>query len=405
MVLMNLYNNALLARHPLLRPLADNVRLSRPAVRIWADASGKGYGGHLGPADQPIATFQQELLTSLPSPDGKTPFELHTKLVNCVHEAAALYLSLVHFRPLLRGAKIVAHTDNNTVFAAFGKRGTKGTKGLRDILAIVDAVREIVRADDMNLEVKFIEGKKNGLADALSRFVPSKSTKYPGIIKLLRKTRVQGSKAAKELIKKIAAASLVHKYEQDEETSDPSAQDKLDQKPPSSEAVTVDTSSWKLVEQDLSPTEMTVHVPPMSVSNGVGGTPNTDGFDQAELPTETSPDDFNALFLAMEKSKASKAKKARVRVRATRTAKIRAVKPVVAKGGKVKEAKEEAVMTPSKQEEATAMATSTKETKPTKTISDTSGPALIEAAQDLIKQAQELVKAAKKLVKAAGKKK
>jgi hypothetical protein len=353
MVLMNLYNNVLLARHQLLRPLADNVRLPRPAVKIWADASGKGYGAHLGPADQPIATFQQELLTSLPSPDGKTPFELHTKLVNRVHEAAALYLGLVHFRPLLRGAKIVAHTDNNTVFAAFGKRGTKGTKGLRDILAIVDAVREIVRADDTNLEVKFIEGKKNGLADALSRFVPRKSTKYPGIIKILSKGRVQGSKAAKELIKKIAAASLAHKYAQDEETSNSSAQDKLDQKPPSSEAVTVDTSSWKLVEQEFSPTEMTVHAPPMSVSNDVGEIPDTDGLEEAELPTETSPDDFNALFRAMGRSKAAKTKAGRIRRR---------------------------------------------------TIS-TSGYVLIEAAEVMIKQAQELVKAAEKLVKAAGKQK
>jgi hypothetical protein len=405
MVLMNLYNNALLARHPLLRPLADNVRLPRPAVRIWADASGKGYGAHLGPADQPIATFQQKLLTSLPSPDGKTPFELHTKLVNCVHEAAALYLGLVHFRPLLRGAKIVAHTDNNTVFAAFGKRGTKGTKGLRDILAIVDAVKEIVRADDMNLEVKFIEGKNNGLADALSRFAKSSSNKYPGIIKFLMKNRVNGSKAADELIKKIAAASSVHQYPQDEAISNTIPQDELDQELPSTEAGTGAISSWELVKDDFSSSEMTIHVLPVSAQSIINELSETDGFEQAELPTETTPDDFNALFLAMEKSKAAKAKKVRARGRATKTTKVKALKPVVAMGGQVKEAEAGAMMTPSKEEEATAMATSTKETKMTKALSATSGPALIEAAQELIKQAQEFVKAAKKLVKAAGKKK
>ena len=207
---LNLYNNALLARHPLLRSLGTNAAFIRPAVKIWSDSSLKGYGAHLGPADQPIATFQQKRLTSLPPPKGKKRLELQTNHVH-VHEAAALYLSLDHFRPLLRGATIVAHTDNTVVLAAFGGKGTRETKGLEDISAIVDAVKTLVRTDDIDLEVRLVKGKNNRLADALSRFPRNNSIEYPEIIKSMREHRLEGSKAAKELSKKIAAVNLMHK--------------------------------------------------------------------------------------------------------------------------------------------------------------------------------------------------
>jgi hypothetical protein len=409
MVLMNLYNNALLARHPLLRPLADNVRLPRPAVRIWADASGKGYGAHLGPAEQPIALFQQERLTTLPSPDGEKPFELQTDHVY-VHEAVAVYLSLDHFRPLLRGATVVAYTDNMIVEAAFRKIRPRGLK--EDVLAIVDAVKRLVTAEEIDLEVKLVEGKYNGLADALSRFAPSDSPKYPDIIKSLRKNHLEGSETAVTLIEKIAAASLIHQYAQDEGKSDSVPQNKLDQKLSTMGTGTSDASSWEAVEEDVPPTEMMRAMPTTSDPSDVNEIPDTDGFEQAELPTVPPPAGSDPLFRAMSKVQVAKDKKVKVKVRAIKTAKVKAVKPVVANGGKVKEAKEEAVMTPSKEEEASPMTTSTKETKTPKTLSNTSGPALIEAAESLIKQAQELVKAAqelvkaaKKLVKAAGKKK
>ena len=366
------------------------------------DASGKGYGGHLGPADQPIALFQQKRLSSLPSPVGQKRLDIQTDLVY-VREAAALYLSRHHFRPLLRGATVVAHTDNSSVFEAFRNEGSRAAH--RAIWTIVDAVRILVGADDISLEVKLVKGKKNRLADALSRFARSDSAKYPEIIMSMREDRLEGSNTARELIKKIAAASLIYKNAQDEEISNTAVQDKPDQEPPPMETVTGDTSTWELVEKEISPTEMTVHVLPVSAQSDVSGTSHTDRSEQAELPTETAPDDFDPLFRAMDNLLAAKDKKAKVRVRAIKTAKVKAVKPVVAKDGKVEEAKAEAVMTPCKEEEAIPMATSTKETKTTKTIPDTSGPALIEAAENLIKQAQELVKAAKKLVKAAGKKK
>jgi len=127
------------------------------------DASGKGYGGHLGPADQPIALFQQKRLSSLPSPVGQKRLDIQTDLVY-VREAAALYLSRHHFRPLLRGATVVAHTDNSSVFEAFRNGGSRAAH--RAIWTIVDAVRILVGADDISLEVKLVKGKKNRLADA-----------------------------------------------------------------------------------------------------------------------------------------------------------------------------------------------------------------------------------------------
>jgi hypothetical protein len=408
MVLMNLYNNALLARHPLLRPLVNNAALTRPAVRIWADASGKGYGAHLGPAEQPIATFQHERLTTLPSPDGETPLKLQADHVH-VHEAVALYLSLDHFRPFLRGATVVAYTDNMLVAAAFRKIRPRGTK--EDLLAVVDAVKRLSDAHDIDLDVKLVEGKHNVLADALSRFASSDSPKYPAIIKSLRENHVEGSETAIKLIGKIVAAGMVHKYTQEEEIAVSIPPNTPDQAP-SMETVTGDTSSWEAVEEVASLTGMTALVSPMSTIIDVEEKSNEDGSTElTELQPETPSDDFNELVLAMEKSKAAKAKKVRGRGRAIKAAKVKAVKPVVKKvraSKKAKEVKEEAVLTPSKDVEASPKDVPTKESKATKTTkmsSDTSGLALIEAAENLIKQAQELVKAAKKLVKAAGKKK
>jgi hypothetical protein len=348
---MNLYNNVLLARHPLLQPLVNKAKPPRPAVRLWADASMKGYGAHLGPADQPIATFQQKRLTSLPWPEGKTPLKLETDYTH-VHEAAAIYLSLDHFRPLVRGAAIVAHTDNTVVLSAFSKRETKEPKGLNDIWAIVDAVDILIRMEDINLEVRLVEGKNNRLADALSRFAGSGDPRYPEAIKFMRRDRVEASKAADELIERIAVASLAHKYEPDEETPLLVPQNTPNQAP-RMERATGDTASSELVTDDVLSTGIAVHVPPTSALNDVRVTPSMDRFDQAKLSTETPPDDFNALFRAMERSETAKAKVGRIRRRAI----------------------------------------------------NTSGGALIEAAEVMIKQAQELVKAAEKLVKAAGKKK
>jgi hypothetical protein len=401
---MNLYNNVLLARHPLLQPLVNKAKPPRPAVRLWADASMKGYGAHLGPADQPIATFQQRRLTSLPWPEGKTPLKLETDYAH-VHEAAAIYLSLDHFRPLVRGAAIVAHTDNTVVLSAFSKRETKEPKGLNDIWAIVDAVDILIRMEDINLEVRLVEGKNNRLADALSRFAGSGDPRYPEAIKSMRKDRVEASKAAEELIERIAVASLAHKYEPDEETPLLVPQNTPNQAP-RMERATGDTASSELVTDDVLSTGIAVHVPPMSALNDVGETSGTDGFDEATLPTETPRDDFKALFRAMQRSKAAKAKKAYARRRAINTARFKAVKDVVKRGRMSKgarEVKEEAVSTQDKDVDAASKDTPA-ETQTTKTLSNTSGLALTEAAQELIKQAQELVKAAEKLVQAAGQK-
>jgi hypothetical protein len=96
-----------------------------------------------------------------------------------VHEAAAILLSLQHWQPLLQGARIEAHTDNEIVHMAFGD---KRPKGPQKALAIVDAIEEFVKLAGMELKVNLTEGKDNRLADALSRMaIP----RYSGYVKSL----------------------------------------------------------------------------------------------------------------------------------------------------------------------------------------------------------------------------
>jgi hypothetical protein len=63
MAVINFYSNLLLSHHPLLRNLANNApssKLFRLSFRLWTEASGKGYGAHLGSAYLPIALYQRK---------------------------------------------------------------------------------------------------------------------------------------------------------------------------------------------------------------------------------------------------------------------------------------------------------------------------------------------------------
>jgi len=206
---------------------------------------------------------------------------------------------------------------------------------------------------DVQLEVRLVKAKDNRLADALSRLAPGNHPAFTSEIKTLLMDGREARQEGETMIKKITAASLVHKYTQDEETAHLVPLNTPDQESSRNEMDTGETTSWELAEEVVSPTGSAVHVPSMSARSDIDGTPNMDGFEQTELPTETPRNDFNALFRAMERSKAAKAKVGGIRRRAINI--------------------------------------------PERT--------LIEAAETMIKQAQELVKAAEKLVKAAGKKK
>jgi hypothetical protein len=226
---MSIYNNSLLARHPFLQPLASGSKVARPSFELWTDASNKGYGAHLGSADLPIALYQQERMPStiLPaigrrrSTKRLNPITLASRYP-AAHEAAALFLSLAHWKPLLKGAVVVAHTDNTTISAAFGRNGTRVTVGREDTLKVVKAVKEWAKWRNVLLKVKLVKARDNRLADALSRLAPSNHPAYTSEIKTLVMDGEEARQEGETMIKKITAASLVHKYAQDEETRSPS---------------------------------------------------------------------------------------------------------------------------------------------------------------------------------------
>jgi hypothetical protein len=327
---------------------------------------------------------------------------------------------------------VVAHTDNTTISAAFGRNGTRVTVGREDTLKVVKAVKEWAKWRNVLLKVKLVKARDNRLADALSRLAPSNHPAYTSEIKTLVIDGMEARQEGETMIKKITAAGLVYKYALDEETAHLVPLDTPKQESSPIETNTGDTTSWQLVDEIVSPTGNTLHVPSMSAQSDIDEAPNMDGFEQAELPTEVPRDDFNALFRAMQRSQAANAKKPWVRRQANKTARVRAVKPLaksgrkpwvrrqanktarfkavkdVMKSGRMskdgQEVNAEAVSTQDKDVDAASKDTPA-ETQTTENLSNTSGPALIEAAQALIKQAQELVKVAEKLVQAAGQKK
>lgn len=140
---------------------------------------------------------------------------------------------------------------------------------------------------------------------------------YPEGLKFMREPRVEGSEEAVQLIEKITAASSIYEYAHNEEITALSCKIKPDQESIPIEAVTDETSSWDFAEEVVSPTEMTA--PPISAQSDITETSNIHGFDQAELPTETTPDDFKALFRAIDQNKAAKAKAARIKGRTINT--------------------------------------------------------------------------------------
>lgn len=173
---MNFYSNLLLSHHPLLHPSAKSLKGFRPLVKLWADASGQGYGGHLGSADLPIALYQHQRTQSIDilSTTGLNTISLSSDIA--MHEAAALYLSLDHWKALLRGTAVQAHTDNSIVSLAFGSKVSKGPK---DCLTIVDAIKELAETEDIQLDVNWVVGKNNRLADVLSRPTRVGDPQYP----------------------------------------------------------------------------------------------------------------------------------------------------------------------------------------------------------------------------------
>ncbi|WRT67800.1 uncharacterized protein IL334_004774 [Kwoniella shivajii] len=78
---------------------------------VWSDASGKGYGGHLGPQSRPLDVWQ-EAHPYLSNGKGSTEYV----------EAKAVLLSLNKWKNVLKGKKVWCYVDNYQVYQTLNKR-------------------------------------------------------------------------------------------------------------------------------------------------------------------------------------------------------------------------------------------------------------------------------------------
>ena len=120
-----------------------------PQSLLFTDASTEGWGAHLG-----------KLTTSgLWSSEDK---KLHINVL----EMKAVLLALKTFGPSLQGKKLGLMSDNSSVVAYLNKQG--GTKSAE----LCRATREVIHLAEfhaISLRANYIPGKKNILADSLSR--------------------------------------------------------------------------------------------------------------------------------------------------------------------------------------------------------------------------------------------
>ncbi|OCF43557.1 hypothetical protein I317_02574 [Kwoniella heveanensis CBS 569] len=89
------------------------MALNRPRWEVWSDASGKGYGGHLGPQSKPLDVWQDSH-PHIASGKGSTEYV----------EALAVLLSLRRWKERLKGQKVFFYVDNYQVYKVLAKRYT-----------------------------------------------------------------------------------------------------------------------------------------------------------------------------------------------------------------------------------------------------------------------------------------
>ena len=134
----------------------ENTNLGRvitpqkQSITVTTDASKSGYGGHIG-NNQTVQGFWSE-----------TEKQLH---INCL-EMEAVYLTIQHFQDILKNKQILIRSDNTTVVRYINKQG--GTHS-PDLCMRTWKLWQYALDNQMNLKSAHIAGKKNILADNLSR--------------------------------------------------------------------------------------------------------------------------------------------------------------------------------------------------------------------------------------------
>ncbi|WVR06356.1 hypothetical protein IAU60_003387 [Kwoniella sp. DSM 27419] len=206
--------------------------LVTPRWEVWSDASGKGYGGHLGPQSKPIDVWQDSH-PHLSSGKGSTEYV----------EALAVLLSLRRWSDQLRGKKVFCYVDNYQVYQVLkrryrfpritppippsvslsntppsgetsslvvtvaapspgGRRSGYFTANPRCLKtqAAFDEIDSIIRENEIQLCARWVWGKDNTLADALSRLgrAPGRGEKKltPHVIQLLEAGRKANQQVA-----------------------------------------------------------------------------------------------------------------------------------------------------------------------------------------------------------------
>ena len=131
--------------------LLTGVRFGTPApdLHLYSDAASSGWGAHL--LDQYVSGvwFDQEKL-------------LHINLL----EMKALFLGLQAFREDVIGHHVTAMCDNSTVVAYVNKQG--GTV-FRALCLLASHLLRWTESFDIHLDVRYLPGQANVLADLLSR--------------------------------------------------------------------------------------------------------------------------------------------------------------------------------------------------------------------------------------------
>ena len=142
------------------------LELPLPSLFLISDASKEGWGAHLEPLG---------LMTSGVWSPQESSLHINNLELKAVHKAVSCFLS--H----LKGHCVLLSTDNTTVVSYIRRQG--GTHSL-SLFQEVRSLFLLCQAHDISLQVKYLPGRLNALADSLSRrrqILPAEWTLHQGV--------------------------------------------------------------------------------------------------------------------------------------------------------------------------------------------------------------------------------